>query len=227
MSTGKGKERVTIIGTGNYGIAIGKRLLDYGHEIVYGSRNPNQAYLRECFENVKNHELYSVTSIADAWQKSDLFVFFAVSAFDSVYERIVDEVAQSLSSGENKAKILIEISNLTDEQQTSKVKISNVEKLQTLFQAKLEERSINCRIQIVKGFNLTSAALIKQDSHDKQALTVGYSQSVPIAGDDHDANIAVIEFCARIGFKAYEIGSLNSSALKLELANRKTFDDWQ
>lgn len=221
------KEVIGIIGTGNYGIAIGKRLLDYGYEIVYGSRNPNLDYLKECFQVVRNDGLFSVTSSAEAWKRADRIVFFAVTAFDSVYEGIVNEIVTSLKKKvTNKSKIVIDISNIVENSSAEKIKISNAEKLQNLFQARLEEQSVNCQINIVKGFNLTSAYTLSSSGESKESLTSGLNQTVPIAGDDFKSKESVIQFCNKIGFRAYDVGSLNGAALKLELVNKKTFNDW-
>jgi predicted dinucleotide-binding enzyme/DMSO/TMAO reductase YedYZ heme-binding membrane subunit len=229
MSGANKREKVAIIGTGSYGIAIGKRLVEYGFEVVYGSRNPDLAYLKHCFENKQQHPYISVTSSAHAWQQSDRFVFFAVAAFNSVYESIVQSILKTLSKKENPPRIVIEVSNLTDDQHVDKVKISNAEKLQTLIQQKLDESSLNCQISVIKGFNLISAGEISthsEKSFNKESLTSGFNQSVPIAGDSGKAKEAVVELCAKIGLRAYDIGSLNQSALKLEVTNKKTFNDW-
>jgi predicted dinucleotide-binding enzyme/DMSO/TMAO reductase YedYZ heme-binding membrane subunit len=229
MSKANKREKVAVIGTGSYGIAVGKRLVEYGYEIVYGSRNPDIEYLKQCFENAQQHSHISVTSAAQAWQQANRFVFFAVAAFDSVYESIVQSVVNSLNKRENSQRIVIEVSNLTDDQRIDKVKISNAEKLQDLIQQKLEEQNLSCKIDVIKGFNLISASAMSthtENSYNKESLTSGFNQSVPIAGDCDTAKQAVIEFCTKIGLRAYDIGSLSQSALKLEITNKKTFDDW-
>jgi predicted dinucleotide-binding enzyme len=198
-------ETVCILGTGYYGIALGKRLLSYGYHIVYGSRNPDLNYLNECFENL-NNENYSVCSVAEAWLKSTRFVFFAVSAFDSVYESIVNDLFSNLKISKKSlsSRIVIEISNVLDGNQNSK--LSNAQKLQNLFQNELEKRSINCQIHVCKGFNLTSAYSLSEqaDNLRKEALTS--KMAVPIAGDDLTSKQSVIELCNGLGFSAYDFG---------------------
>ena len=76
-------EKITIIGTGNYGIAIGKRLMNYGYDVIYGSRNPNFDYLKECFNDQNK---FTVTTIIDACLKTDKFIFLAISAEKNNYE---------------------------------------------------------------------------------------------------------------------------------------------
>lgn len=56
------KPRVAIIGTGNYGIAIGRRILSHGFQLVYGSREPNLSYIKDCFKEF--NDLDSRLSVA-------------------------------------------------------------------------------------------------------------------------------------------------------------------
>ncbi len=227
------REVIAIIGTGNYGIAIGKRLLDYGYEIVYGSRTPNKTYLNESFKNSSTentgHQAYSVTTPPDAWNKSTQIVIFAVSAHEPVYESLVNQVITENYSNQT-SKIVIEISNLLDTQDTRNLALSNAEKLQSLFDEKLKKRKskTTAAVHVVKGFNLLSAYSISSsldENLDKEALTSGYNKLIPIAGNEKESKAIVIDMCDKIGFKAYDIGPL-SSARKLELANKKTFSEW-
>ena len=41
-------EVISVIGTGNYGLAIGKRLIQYGFKVAFGSRKPDYDYVKEC-----------------------------------------------------------------------------------------------------------------------------------------------------------------------------------
>ena len=82
-------EKITIIGTGNYGIAIGKRLMNYGYDVIYGSRNPNFDYLKECFNDQNK---FTVTTIIDACLKTDKFIFLAISAENNNYENFANEL---------------------------------------------------------------------------------------------------------------------------------------
>ncbi|RPI61974.1 MAG: hypothetical protein EHM50_04765, partial [Lysobacterales bacterium] len=44
---GAAAETVAMIGTGNVGAALGRRFAENGHKIVYGSRDPSAADVRE------------------------------------------------------------------------------------------------------------------------------------------------------------------------------------
>lgn len=212
----KMSEKVVILGTGDYGLALGQRLIDYGFRVVFGSRQPDSYYLKEYFES-SDPASYSVTSISDAWSQSNRFVFFAVPAW--THEQIAEELGKTESrSNQAESKIVIEISNLIESQ--SHVKESNAGKLQTLLQKNLKQK-----VNVVKGFNLTSAYSISgPEFFSKRELTT--SQAIPIAGDDTESKRAVIDLCHRIGYNCHDTGSLSQSALKLELINVSSFDDW-
>ena len=121
------KEVIGVIGTGSFGIALGKRLIDYGFRVVYGSREPNYEYVRGCLniEESENQQekLLSVASVADAWLEADNVVFLAVSAKNEVYEKIVNEFIQAVKSKNSpdygSGKILVDVSNLTERENRS------------------------------------------------------------------------------------------------------------
>ena len=202
-------EKITIIGTGNYGIAIGKRLMNYGYDVIYGSRNPNFDYLKECFNDQNK---FTVTTIIDACLKTDKFIFLAISAENDNYK----DFANELNNLElNKDLILIEISNKTNNNNDD---VSNAEKVKDLL--------INKRIDIVKGFNLISSYLmssclnIEQKSNNNEI-------NVPICGDNLESKQLVTLLCNRINLKANDIGLLKLNALKLEKINQTTFIEWK
>lgn len=137
----------------------------------------------------------------------------------------------SLSQAHNDSfKVVIEISNWLSSQDLKTRTISNAEKLQNMFNQKLEGSTITYKIAVVKAFNLLSSysisSIYDEQSNDKDSLTTSYHQLVPVAGDNPNANELVISFCKLIGFTAYEIGSLSQAALKLEASNLTLFGRW-
>jgi predicted dinucleotide-binding enzyme/DMSO/TMAO reductase YedYZ heme-binding membrane subunit len=216
-------EVISVIGTGNYGLAIGKRLIQYGFKVAFGSRKPDYDYVKECLnlnqEQSKNDTLFSVTSIGDSWSKADNFVFFAVSAKDDVYESVTNELIKSTSKGSNKT--IIELSNLNDDIRNPKT--SNAERLDEKIKSKLYKSGINnATINTVKGFNLVNAYSMSSAGY---AEIKGSVESIPLAGDDLRSKEQVIKLCSRIGFQGVDVGGLKN-ALELELSNRSTFSEW-
>jgi metalloreductase STEAP3 len=219
------REKVAIIGTGNYGVALGKRLIQYGFEVVFGSRNPDIEYLKKCFET-SNEEYFAVTTIDKAFRQADKFVFLAVNASDSVYKNVVDQIFADIVENKEKiveskriSKIIIDVSNLLDK----KSKISNAEKLNHLFKSKISEQQapFYYDLNIVKGFNQVNAYSMGSDQTEKK----GNVEIVSIAGDDAQSKDQVVKFSSKIGFQACDVGPLRN-ALELELANQRTFPDW-
>lgn len=159
-------ENVSIIGTGNYGIALGKCLMEAGFHVIYGSRKPDRAYLSMCFESCGNNSKFSVTNIADAFCNSSRFVFMAVSA--NVYESVVEEVKRKKLETLCSEKVVVDISNQIDDER-SRVE-SNAERLQKLLLA-LELRHLN--IFVIKGFNLISAHSLGKNKFDEKSFLTG------------------------------------------------------
>jgi len=211
-------ETIGIIGTGNYGIAIGKRLLKFGcFRVVFGSRNPNKEYLKECLTSTDQFTEFEVTSIKEAWDKSQKVVFFAVSATESVYESVINEIFKNKTMNE---KIIVDVSNLTDNNYISGSKLSNAEKLQNLIQAKIKAyNQKDLKLSVVKGFNLINAYSMSANE------IKGNIETIPIAGDDFESKEYLAKLCNIIGYQINDIGGLKKS-LELEISNRKTFVDW-
>ncbi|HWN37514.1 MAG TPA: NAD(P)-binding domain-containing protein, partial [Gammaproteobacteria bacterium] len=65
-------ETVALIGTGNVGAALGRRFAEHGHKIVYGSRNPAAADVRELVV-VTGHGAVAVTQ-AEAAAQADIVI---------------------------------------------------------------------------------------------------------------------------------------------------------
>ena len=200
------KETIAIIGTGNFGIALGKRLHHFGFNVIYGSRNPNLNYVKECFVEEQAKEIgdrVSVTSIENAVTRSDGVVFLAVKDENhSFVSDILNKLTLNL-----KRKRLIDPSNPW---QLDKSMISNAEMLSAMVK--------NPMIDIVKGFNALSAYSMEEESEQKQ--------TVALAGDSDEAKEQLTKLCNRIGFQAYDAGSLRGGSYRVEQANGETFAGW-
>ena len=132
------KEAVVIIGTGDYGRALGKRLLKNGYDVIYGSRYPGKRNLVKIEESLAGAK---VLSIEEALRQSDV-VFLAVNyeAYDTLtaYQSLLD------------SKILIDVSNSP----SAPIVGSNAENLAAMFPG--------CRV--VKAFNTISAYTLQSDA---------------------------------------------------------------
>lgn len=123
-------ETICIIGTGSFGIAIGKRLMQSGHNIIYGSRFPDKNYLSELFFDGTYDGKYSVTTINQAWHKSDSIIFLAISSRSNVYEEFISVIKNLRSI---KPRIVVDVSNPPKYDSNGTSSLSNAEKLENLF----------------------------------------------------------------------------------------------
>ncbi|CAF0821187.1 unnamed protein product [Brachionus calyciflorus] len=218
------KEKIAIIGTGNYAISIAKVFLHYGHEVIFGSRRPNLNYLKENL-SIYDEKNFQVTNIQDAWSQSENVVILAISSDETVYENFVSKIVQHLSKEKLlKPKIIIEISNQSTDFQN---KISNAERLENLFRERLSENSLQSKISIVKAFNLVNAYALSTfvDEPSKNNLS-NLEFRIPIAGSDEKSKEFVRNLLSQIGIEAYDYGDLED-ALELEQVNMTTFHEWK
>lgn len=218
----KESETVSIIGTGNYGIALGKRLMKYGLNVIYGSRTPNMRYLNECFSGYEYTQgKYSVTRPGESFYSADLFVFLAIDA--DAYESFVSEINKFKNEQQlknrplSKEVILVELSNSSEPGQA----VSNAEKLAKLIGYNLNFDSL--RVNLIKGFNLVDAYSISFESGEKGSNEL----IVPICGDDLKSKEILSKLCSRLNIKTNDIGKLEHNALYLEKLNKETFIEWQ
>ncbi|RNA19612.1 Metalloreductase STEAP2 [Brachionus plicatilis] len=217
------REKITVIGTGNYAISISKLFLHHGHEVIFGSRNPNLNYLKQNLSEF-NERNFNVFSIEDAWMQSESIIFLAILADEAIYENFAEKICQLLSrSNKQTSKIIVEISNWTDKNQ----QISNAERLQNLFKDKLDEKSILSKINVIKAFNLINAySLSNPFESPTKANLANLEFRVPVAGDSEQAKQKLIDLCAQVGILAYNYGDLQDS-LQLEKTNSTTFSEWK
>ncbi|XP_028409985.1 metalloreductase STEAP4-like [Dendronephthya gigantea] len=137
------RKTVTVLGSGDFGRALTKRLSLAGYDVVIGSRNPER----------RQHEssllLFRVLSIDEALNHSDI-VFLAIPR--DGYDATVTSLSSQL-----KGKILIDVSNRT---QTAYESGSNAEYLASLVPD----------AHVVKGFNVISAWSLESDVYGGSRL---------------------------------------------------------
>ncbi|RNA24839.1 metalloreductase STEAP4 [Brachionus plicatilis] len=190
-------EKISIIGTSDFGISIGKRLLHFGFDVIYGSCDPNLKYLKKCFEEQFTMNRLSVTTISDALHQADSIVFLAVSS--DFYENLADQIVESLSR-KHKTKnstILIDASNLHDSSHGKTLSFSNAEKLESLIQKQIIDSKLDHQVNVIKAFNLLNSNSMRQYIEN---VTKSVPKTVPIAGNDTLSKQKVKDLCAKLGF---------------------------
>ncbi|XP_028409987.1 metalloreductase STEAP4-like [Dendronephthya gigantea] len=142
-STTGPRSTITILGSGDFGRALTKRLSLAGYDVVIGSRNPERRQREATLLS------YRVVSINEALNHSDI-VFLAIPR--DGYDATVTSLGPLL-----KGKILIDVSNRT---QAAYESSSNAEYLASLVPD----------AHVVKGFNVISAWSLESDVYGGSRL---------------------------------------------------------
>ena len=245
-------ERVVVVGTGCYGLAIGKRLLQHGYSVTFASRNPNLKYVNEYLEQTASSSASSssfdvatsphdVKEIGEALRQAVLseteqtstFVFLAIRASRDVYESFVDELAlcfgkKQTASSPSSSIILVELSNL--DSSSSSTLLEENESGDTASNAERLQAMISARlappecarVRLVKAFNTLSAHAMS----NTDVIGMDALAVVPMASDCPLAKERLARLCARIGFVARDSGPL-ARGRELELANASAFAEWR
>lgn len=190
------RERISIIGTGNFARALATRLVHNGYSVVCGSRSPDRRDLAKYDDTLA---VVRVTSIDSALNQADLIVL-AMPA-DAIVPTLTPFRDGTLR------KILVDVSNLDEKKREGQTE-SNAESIAKSFPD----------AAVVKAFNTLSAYAIEFD------YTSGV-RNVYVAGDDEAACSKVCDVTRAIGFTPVHFGRL-SKAVELEAMQQELFGNW-
>lgn len=176
---------VAVIGTGRMGGAIGGRLAELGHSVVFGSRSPDSEETNALVQKIGNGA--AATSPSEAAAAADILVYAvpwagaeeAASSIGSISGKTIIDVTNALSFG---AHGLMEMASDT----------SSGENIQKWFP--------DC--VVVKAFNTVGFHVIANPA------AAGGPVSVPIVGDDDTSKVAVAELVQTFGFETVDVGPL-------------------
>ena len=176
-------ETIAIIGTGEVGSALGPEFAARGHEIVYGSRNPDRDSVRDLV--VRTGEGASAVGQADAVAGADIVVL-------AVPWYAVEEVVANI--GDLSGKIVIDPTNPRmvgdDGLRDFAVDPSNAEWIQRWAP----------QSRVVKAFNTMGwETMVDPDS-------TGGPVTVPIVGDDPEAKAVVSGLIEGMGLEPVDLG---------------------
>lgn len=192
-----GKPVVGIIGTGNFAIALTKRLTMTGYEVVIGSRRPearkdNLLFTRDCLCGVE------LTSVSECIRKCEV-VFVAIHMED--FKFTLQPFADTTTG-----KIVVDVSN----REFRYAAHSNAEHLATVLP----------HAQVVKGFNSISAYTMESFGE------AGGNHKVFIASDHPTARMKVGDIAKNMGFRVVDVGGLKAARF-LEEFVLKVFSHWK
>ena len=176
-------ETIALIGTGDVSRAFGPRFAELGHQVVYGSRTPERADVREMVQATGDGA--SAALPADAAAQA---VIVMLNVPWSVAEEVV------LGLGDLSGKIVIDPINprVVDEDgyRNYPTYTSNAERIQNLAP----------RAYVVKAFNTISAdTMVDPD-------VTGHPVTIPIVGNDAAAKETVIGLAEALGYEAVDLG---------------------
>ena len=184
-SQSAGAEPVAMIGTGNVGAALGRRFAENGHKIVYGSRDPAAADVRELVAATGNGAV--ATTQADAAAQADI-VILAIpwSAAEDVVRALPDL----------RGKIIVDPTNprvmASDGFADYPIADSNAERIARLAPG----------AHVVKAFSTLGAETMLDPR------LAGGPVTVPIVGDDRAAKERIAVLTREIGLEAVDVGPL-------------------
>ncbi len=185
LHTPAGADTIAVIGTGNVAGALGTEFAAQGHDIVYGSREPDREDVAELVERTGGNA--SATTQAEAVVGADMVVL-------AVPGEVAAEVAGSL--GDLSGKIIIDPTNRItrgdDGFMHYTVETSNAE----LIQAAAPGASV------VKAFNALSYMTM---------IEPGGPVTIPLVGDDADAKARVAVLVEGMGLEALDVGPLSAA----------------
>jgi 8-hydroxy-5-deazaflavin:NADPH oxidoreductase len=183
-------ESVALIGTGNVAAALGQRFAQHGHSVVYGSRNPTEADVRELVA-ATGHGAAAVAP-ADAAARADIVVL-------AVPWSAAEDVVRGL--GDLRGKILVDPTNprmtAGDGFADYPIEGSNAERIARLAPG----------AQVVKAFNTLGFETMLDPKVADGPVTV------PIVGDDRAAKARVAALAREIGLEAVDVGPLRHARI--------------
>jgi len=178
-------ETIAIIGTDAVANALGPEFAALGHEVIYGSRNPNRDKVRQLV--MRTGENAAAMGQAEAAASAEIVVL-------AVPWDVIEEVVNNL--GDLSGKIIIDPTNPRavgdDGLRWYARESSNAELLQQWAPGAF----------VVKAFNTMSADTMSDPA------TAGGPVSVPIVGNDPGAKETVAALIAGMGLEPVDLGPI-------------------
>jgi hypothetical protein len=180
--------KIGIIGTGNVGSALGKSWASKGHQILFGTRQPESEKVQKLLAKVGDGG--TAVPIANAIQQADIVVL-------ATPWNVVGQVIHTVANW--KGKIVIDATNpiAPGLQLAVGYTTSAAEQLAAYLPG----------AHVVKAFNTTGSENMLDPLYKGEPITMF------ICGDDEDAKATVTELAETLGFEVADVGGLETARL--------------
>ena len=176
--------KIAVIGTGNVGSVLGTRWAQKGHQVVFGSRDPEGEKAQQLVAGAGPNAC--AASPAEAAAVSDVVVFA------TPWQATEDAIA---GAGDLAGKVVVDCTN------PLKPGLTGLEMgLDTSAGEQVAAWAAGARV--VKAFNTTGSSNMQDPHYDGEPLAMF------ICGDDEAARQSVAALAEDLGFEAVEAGGL-------------------
>lgn len=179
--------KIAIIGSGNVGSVLGRRLAECGHTICFGSRTPASSKLAAIIS--QSPDRIDAAPVGQAVQGAEVVIYAA--PYDQA-EAILSAVSDFHGC------VIVDCTNPLN---------ATFDGLQLGHTESAGERLAGWAptARVVKAFNTTSVATMANPRYDGQAATQFY------CGDDAAAKQIVADLISQLGMEAVDAGPLRNS----------------
>ena len=185
--------RIGILGTGNVGGNLGRRWSSVGHDVIFGSRDPESDRIRRLVASTGGTARAS--TIGDACSNSEVVVIAVPSS------AVTDVMKQC---GDLAGKVVVNATNSVD--WTNRARGTAATSIAE------EIASIAPVARMVKAFNAIGA------DHYLDPIFEDTAADIFICGDDGPAKASVAALASDIGFEVVDAGPLSNARLLEDLA---------
>jgi NADPH-dependent F420 reductase len=183
-------ETIAMIGTGNVGAALGRRFAENGHTILYGSRDPSAADVRELVAVTGSGAV--ALAPAEAAARAEIVVL-------AVPSTAAEDVVRGL--GDLRGKIVVDPTNprvmAADGFADYPRDGSTAERIAALARG----------AHVVKAFNTLGSETMFDPAVANGPVTI------PLVGDDREAKERVAVLARQIGLEAVDVGPLRHARI--------------
>ena len=184
---------MAMIGSGHVGQALASGLLRHGHEVVLGSRDPEQEKVRAWLQSAGDKGCASGHAEAVRWAE---WVFVCVPG------AAAEETIRGIGSEALAGKLVVDVTNVVKRIEGGMsllwgLEDSNAQRIQRVAP----------EARVVKAFNTVGSRQMIDPR------VVDGPPSMPLAGDDIDAKEAVSELLQDVGWEPADLGALTYAPL--------------